>query len=67
MKNKDLFNELTLWVRGRFSITNEEKGWILLILLIVFVGLIGRHAYLKKQTSHPLTPPQLQDLLQPGP
>lgn len=54
MKKKTpvLVRELRIWIRGRFTLTGEEKRWLLLILLLCWVGLLGRHLYLKTQKPH---------------
>jgi hypothetical protein len=50
MKKKPLFiEELMIWLNGRFTLTDEEKNWILLVLIICWVGLAGRYFYLKNQ------------------
>jgi len=52
MKKKPLIlEELIIWLRGRFTLTDEEKTWILLILVICWFGLAGRYFYLKNQKS----------------
>jgi hypothetical protein len=36
MKKKPPFlEELMIWLRGRFTLTDEEKVWMLLILIIL--------------------------------
>ena len=51
MKKKPIIlEELLIWLRGRFSLTNEEKIWLLLVLFIVWVGLTGRYFHLKNQS-----------------
>ena len=51
MKKKPLIlEELIIWLRGRFTMTDEEKTWMLLILVICWVGLVSRYFYLKNQT-----------------
>lgn len=48
MKKRPLIlEELIIWLRGRFTLTDEEKTWMLLILIICWVGLAGRYFYLK--------------------
>lgn len=55
MKKKPLIlEELMIWLRGRFSLTAEEKVWMLFILIICWVGLVSRYFYLKHQ-SPPVT------------
>jgi hypothetical protein len=50
MKKRPLIlEELIIWLRGRFTLTDEEKTWMLLILIICWVGLAGRYFYLKNQ------------------
>jgi hypothetical protein len=50
MKKKPLFlDELIIWLRGRFSLTGEEKVWLLLILIICWAGLISRYFFLRHQ------------------
>lgn len=50
MKKKLLFTEeLTVWLRGRFALTGEEKIWMLLILIICWAGLVSRYFYIKHQ------------------
>jgi len=50
MKKKPLIiEELIIWLRGRFSLTGEEKTWLLLILIICWAGLVSRYFYIKNQ------------------
>lgn len=50
MKKKPLIlEELMIWLRGRFTLTDEEKTWMLLILFICWAGLVSRYFYLKHQ------------------
>lgn len=50
MKKKPLFlEELIFWLRGRFTLTGEEKVWLLLILVICWAGLVSRYFYLCNQ------------------
>jgi hypothetical protein len=52
MKKKPLIlDELILWLRGRFSLTDEEKIWLLFILVICWVGLVSRYFYLRNQPA----------------
>lgn len=60
-----ILEELLIWVRGRFSLTDEEKTWLLLFLVICWTGLLGRYFYLRNQTSEPLNAQQVQQLLAP--
>ena len=57
MKKRPLFiEELMIWLRGRFTLTNEEKVWLLLILMICWAGLVSRYFYLQHQSpSAPIT------------
>lgn len=59
------FEELFIWVRGRFTLTGEEKVWLLIILIILWAGLLGRYFYLKGQTAETLTSQQMEQLLSP--
>ena len=55
MKKKPLIlEELMIWMRGRFMLTEEEKTWMLMILIICWVGLVSRYFYLKNQKPEPL-------------
>jgi len=66
MKKKPiLLEELLIWLRGRLTLTGEEKVWLLLVLIIVWTGLLGRYLYLKNQQPEPLTPQQVEELLRP--
>lgn len=58
-----MIEELVIWMRGRFSLTNEEKLWLLLFLVILWAGLLGRYFHLKNQTAEPLSDQQVQELL----
>ncbi|QHI69353.1 hypothetical protein [Tichowtungia aerotolerans] len=58
-------DELIIWARGRFSLTGEEKFWLLLFLIIVWTGLLGRYAYLKSQKPELLTRQQVEEMLAP--
>ncbi len=49
MKKPILLEELLIWVRGRFSLTDEEKVWLLLVLFICWVGLVARTIHLQNQ------------------
>ncbi len=49
-KNPVILEELLIWLRGRFTLTGEEKTWLLLVLFICWVGLLGRYFHLKNQT-----------------
>jgi hypothetical protein len=62
MKPPVFIEELLIWLRSRFSLTQEEKNWALLILVIFWVGLLGRYLYLKNQTADVLTPQQIEAL-----
>lgn len=48
-KTSRIAEELIIWLRGRFSLTGEEKIWLLLILVICWVGLVSRYFYLRNQ------------------
>ena len=64
MKKKSLIlEELLIWLRGRFTLTGEEKIWLLLILIICWVGLLGRYIHLKNQTAEALSPQEVSVLL----
>lgn len=63
MKKPVLLDELLIWLRGRFTLTNEEKVWLLLVLIICWVGLTGRYFYLKNQTPEPLSPQEVQAIM----
>lgn len=66
MKKRSLIlEELLIWLRGRFTLTDEEKFWILLILVICWAGLVSRYFYLKNQRPEPLTPQQIEEVLRP--
>ena len=65
MKKPLVLEELLIWLRGRFTLTGEEKVWLLLILFICWVGLIARYIYLKNQKPEPVTPQQVEQLLSP--
>jgi len=67
MKKPVLLEELLIWLRGRFTLTGEEKVWLLLILMICWVGLIARYTYLKNQKPETLTPQQVEELLGKAP
>jgi len=65
MKKKPLFlEELSIWLRGRFSLTGEEKVWMLLILIICWAGFVSRYFYLKNQQPEPLFPGPIKEKLQ---
>jgi hypothetical protein len=64
MKKKPvILEELIIWLRGRFSLTSEEKFWLLLILIICWAGLVGKYFYLKNQKPEPLTPKEAAELM----
>ncbi|MEI7852014.1 MAG: hypothetical protein WCH86_09290 [Kiritimatiellales bacterium] len=61
MKKRPLIlEELIIWLRGRFTLTDEEKTWTLLVLIICWVGLAGRYFYLKNQTPKAAATPTQQ-------
>jgi hypothetical protein len=49
-KRSRILDELLIWLNGRFTLTDEEKTWILMVLVICWVGLAGRYFYLKNQS-----------------
>ncbi len=49
MKKPVLLDELLIWARGRFTLTGEEKVWLLLILIICWTGLLARTIHIKNQ------------------
>jgi len=59
-KKPVLLDELIIWLRGRFTLTSEEKIWLLLVLVIVWTGLLGRFLHLKNQTPESLSPQEVQ-------
>jgi hypothetical protein len=66
MKNKPLIlEELLIWLRGRFTLTGEEKIWILLVLVICWAALAGRYFYLRNQKTEPLPPQKIEEVLRP--
>ncbi|HKL20243.1 MAG TPA: hypothetical protein VJ904_00470 [Tichowtungia sp.] len=64
-KRLAILEELRLWLRGRFTLTNEEKLWLLIVLIILWAGLLGRYFHLKNQTAEPLTDQQVEERLSP--
>lgn len=61
-----VIQEIGIWLRGRFSLTSEEKFWLLLFLIILWAGLLGRYLYMKNQDPKRLTPRQVETLIEPG-
>ncbi len=59
-KKPQILEELMIWLRGRFSLTSEEKVWMLLILIICWVGLVSRYFYVEHQFSQ-----QMNELQRP--
>ncbi len=60
-----LIEELIIWARGRFSMTGEEKLWLLIILIILWTGLLGRYIHLRTRQPELLSPQQVERLLSP--
>ncbi len=60
-----ILEEIIIWIRGRFSLTGEEKWWLLIFLIIIWTGLLGRYFYLEGQKAAALTSPQIEQLLSP--
>ncbi len=60
-----ILEELWIWLRGRLTLTDEEKVWLLLVLVIVWTGLLGRYLHLKNQQPEALTTQQMEELLRP--
>lgn len=55
-------DEIWIWLRGRFSLTGEERFWLLLFLIVVWAGLLGRYLYLKHQSPDRLSTQQVEAL-----
>ncbi len=55
-----ILEELWIWVRGRFTLTGEEKVWLLLILIVLWVGLVARYTHLKNRQPQTLSPQEVQ-------
>ena len=66
-KRSVILEELWIWIRGRFSLTGEEKLWLLVFLVICWTGLLGRYFYLQNQQPELLTSQQVEQLLAPQP
>ena len=64
-KRSRILDELLIWLNGRFTLTNEEKTWILMILVTCWVGLAGRYFFLKNQRPEAVTPTQQKEVLRP--
>ncbi len=64
-KRPVLLEELLIWIRGRFSLTGEEKLWLLIFLVICWTGLLGRYFYLRSQQPELLSAQQVEQLLAP--
>lgn len=64
-KLKLIAQELFIWARGRFSLTGEEKFWLLIVLIILWTGLLGRYLYLKNQNADLLTDRQIEHIFSP--
>jgi len=58
-----IIDELIIWLRGRFTLTDEEKTWTLMILVICWVGLAGRYFYLKNQKPEPAPPETAETMM----
>jgi len=65
MKKPLVLEEFIIWLRGRFTLTSEEKVWLLLVLIICWVGLVARYVHLKNQKPEPLSPQEVEQLLSP--
>ena len=63
MKKPVLLEELMIWLRGRVTLTGEEKTWLLLILIICWAGLLGRYIHLKNQQPEILSPQEVSALM----
>ena len=63
MKKPLVLEEFLIWLHGRFTLTGEEKVWLLLVLIICWVGLVARYVHLKNQTPEPLSPQEVEMLL----
>jgi hypothetical protein len=61
-KRPAFFDELLIWFRGRFSLTEEEKLWLLILLVICWTGLLGRWIFLQHQTPEPLSREEVRQL-----
>lgn len=54
MKKPAIFTELLIWARGRLAMTPEEKGWLLLVLILVWIGLTARALHRNAQPEMPV-------------
>ena len=63
MKKPLILEELLIWLRGRFSLNGEEKLWLLMILIIVWAGLVGRTIHIKNSTPEMLSPQEVSELM----
>ncbi len=62
-KNWILLEELRIWLRGRFTLTSEEKFWLLLILIICWTGLVSRYIHLRHQKPEIFSPERMKPFL----
>jgi hypothetical protein len=54
MKTPAVLNELLIWARGRLALTAEEKVWLLVVLVLVWLGLTARALYKESQPNTPI-------------
>lgn len=60
-----ILEELKIWLKGRFTLTSEEKFWLLLVLFICWVGLTARYIHDENKSTAPLSAQKVEDLLSP--
>lgn len=66
MKKKPLLiEEAIIWLRGRFTLTDEEKVWVLFILIICWAGLVSRYIYFRNQPVEQFSIEQIQNTVRP--
>jgi hypothetical protein len=65
-KRPVLIDELIIWLRGRFSLTDEEKLWLLVLLVICWAGLLGRTLSTRSQSSEPLSATEIKQRVTPS-
>jgi len=44
------------WGHSIFRLTNEEKKYVFVVVVVFFIGVIARYFYLKNETTSLYTP-----------
>ena len=55
-------NEQPTPLQASFWLTNQEKGYVLVVCAILLVGIVARYFYLKNETPKVYTPTGIEQV-----